>query len=110
MTIIIIITKIQDKIKIRRFDNLGIIINNYIFFCVIEYIMEKIYNQLLFKITNEISKPEFKKKINQHLIDPLIDDIFQKTHNYFITIISLYSVSILLLLIIIVMLIYKKHD
>jgi hypothetical protein len=70
--------------------------------------MDKIYEQILNKIVLEINKPEFKKKLNQHLIDPLIQDIYKKTHNYFITIISLYGITILLLLIIIWILIKKN--
>ena len=71
--------------------------------------MDKIYNQLLDKIVDGVNKPAFKKKLNQHIIDPLIQDIYQKTHNYFITIISLYGITILLLLIILSILITKKN-
>lgn len=71
--------------------------------------MEKIYNQVLNKIISEISKPELKKKINQHVVDPILQDVYQKTHNYFITIISLYSITILLLLIILSILISRKY-
>lgn len=70
--------------------------------------MDKIYNQILEKFVDEINKPGFKKKLNQHIVDPLIQDIYQKTHNYFITIISLYGVTILLLLIILSILITKN--
>ena len=71
--------------------------------------MEKIYDQILNKVTFEMNKPEFKKKLNQHFIDPLIQDIYQKTQNYFITIISLYGFTILLLIIILAILIMKKN-
>ena len=64
--------------------------------------MDKIYNQILDKIIINVDKPDFKKKFNQFIIDPIIHDIYQKTHNYFITIISLYSITIILLLIIII--------
>jgi len=70
--------------------------------------MDKIYDQLLNKIIIGIKNPQLKKKINQHLIDPLIQDIYIKTHNYFITIISLYGITILLLLIILSILIIRK--
>jgi len=69
--------------------------------------MDKIYNQMLDKLVDGINKPDFKKKLNQHIIDPLIQDIYQKTHNYFITIISLYGITILLLLIILSILITR---
>lgn len=71
--------------------------------------MDKIYNQILDKFVDGVNKPDFKKKLNQHIIDPLIQDIYQKTHNYFITIISLYGITILLLLIILSILITKKN-
>ena len=64
--------------------------------------MDKIYNQILDKIIINVDKPEFKKKVSHFIIDPIIHDIYQKTHNYFITIISLYSITIILLLIIII--------
>lgn len=70
--------------------------------------MDKIYNQIIDKIIISINKPELKKKLNQHIIDPLMQDIYQKTHNYFITIITLYGITILLLLIIISILIVKR--
>jgi len=70
--------------------------------------MEKIYDQIFNKIITSINTPNFKQKINQHIIDPLIQDIYQKTHNYFITIISLYGITILLLLLILSILIAKK--
>jgi hypothetical protein len=72
-------------------------------------IMDKIYNQIIDKAVTELTKPELKKKLNQHIIDPLIQDIYQKTHNYFITIITLYGITILLLLIILSLLITKKN-
>jgi hypothetical protein len=71
--------------------------------------MEKVYDQILDKLVLSINKPEFKKKLNQHIIDPLIQDIYLKTHNYFITIISLYGITILLLIIIMSILISKKN-
>jgi hypothetical protein len=71
--------------------------------------MEKLYDQIFEKFIVGIRKPEFKKKLNQHLIDPLLQDVYQKTHNYFITIISLYGITILLLLVILSILITKKH-
>ncbi len=71
--------------------------------------MDKIYNQIIDKAVTELTKPELKKKLNQHIIDPLIQDIYQKTHNYFITIITLYGITILLLLIILSLLITKKN-
>ncbi len=71
--------------------------------------MDKIYNQLLDKFVDGFNKPDFKKKLNQHIIDPLIQDMYQKTYNYFITIISLYGITILLLLIILSILITKKN-
>jgi hypothetical protein len=70
--------------------------------------MEKFYDQALDKLVISINKPEFKKKLNQHVIDPFIQDVYQKTQNYFITIISLYGITILLLLIIMSILITKK--
>ena len=71
--------------------------------------MEKIYDQILDKLVISLNKPDFKKKLNQHIIDPFIQDVYQKTHNYFITIISLYGITILLLLIIMSILITKKN-
>ena len=71
--------------------------------------MDKLYDQLFEKFIVGIKKPEFKKKLNQHLIDPLLQDVYQKTHNYFITIISLYGITILLLLVILSILITKKN-
>ncbi len=71
--------------------------------------MENIYNQILEKIIVNIDKPEFKKKFNQCIVDPLIHDIYLKTHNYFITIISLYGITIILLLIIIININYNKY-
>jgi hypothetical protein len=71
--------------------------------------MEKFYDQALDKLVISINKPEFKKKLNQHVIDPFIQDVYQKTQNYFITIISLYGITILLLLIIMSILITKKN-
>ena len=71
--------------------------------------MDKIYNQIIDRAITEINKPELKKKLNQHIIDPFVQDIYQKTHNYFVTIITLYGITILLLLIIISLLITKKN-
>jgi hypothetical protein len=71
--------------------------------------MEKFYDQALDKLVISLNKPEFKKKLNQHIIDPFIQDVYQKTHNYFITIISLYAITILLLLVIMSILITKKN-
>jgi hypothetical protein len=70
--------------------------------------MDKIYTQILDKIENGIKKPEFKQVMIQHIINPMIQDIYSKTHNYFITIISLYSITILLLLLILSIIISKK--
>lgn len=71
--------------------------------------MERFYDQALNKFIISLNKPEFKKKLNQHIIDPFVQDIYQKTQNYFITIISLYGITILLLLIIMSILITKKN-
>ena len=71
--------------------------------------MDKLYDQLFDKFIEGVKKPGFKKKLNQHLIDPLLQDVYQKTHNYFITIISLYGITILLLLVILSILITKKN-
>ena len=71
--------------------------------------MEKFYDQALDKLIISLNKPELKKKLNQHIIDPFIQDIYQKTHNYFITIISLYGITILLLLIIMSIIVTKKN-
>ena len=60
------------------------------------------------KIITSINKPEFKNKLNQHLIDPFIQDVYYKIYNYFITIIILYSITIILLLFII-FIITKKY-
>lgn len=72
--------------------------------------MDKLYNQVLNKIILGISKPDFKKKINQHIVDPILQDVYQKSHNYFITIISLYSITILLLLLILSILISRRYS
>jgi hypothetical protein len=72
--------------------------------------MDKMYNQILDKIVDGVNKPDFKKKLNQHVIDPLIQDIYQKIYNYFITIISLYGITILLLLIILSILITRSSQ
>ena len=71
--------------------------------------MEKFYDQAFDKFIVSLNKPELKKKLNQHIIDPFVQDIYQKTQNYFITIISLYGITILLLLIVISILITKKN-
>ena len=71
--------------------------------------MEKFYDQALDKLVVSINKPEFKKKLIQNVIDPFIQDVYQKTQNYFITIISLYGITILLLLIIMSILVTKKN-
>lgn len=70
--------------------------------------MEKIYDQVFDNLLTVINKPELKTKINNHLLDPIKQDFYKKTQNYFITIISLYGLTILLLLIIISILITKK--
>jgi hypothetical protein len=70
--------------------------------------METIYNQMFDKIITSINKPEFKNKLNQHVIDPFIEDVYHKIYNYFITIIILYSITIILLLFII-FIITKKY-
>lgn len=70
--------------------------------------MENICNQMFDKIITSINKPEFKNKLNQHLIDPFIQDVYYKIYNYFITIIILYSITIILLLFII-FIITKKY-
>ena len=70
--------------------------------------MENIYNQMFDKIITSINKPEFKNNLNQHVIDPLIQDVYHKIYNYFITIIILYSITIILLLFII-FIITKKY-
>ena len=71
--------------------------------------MEKFYDQAFDKFIVSLNKPELKKKLNQHIIDPFVQDIYQKTQNYFITIISLYGITILLLLVVISILITKKN-
>jgi hypothetical protein len=70
--------------------------------------MDKIYNQILDKMIFELNKPDFKKKLNQIIIDPILKDIYNKIQNYFITIISLYCITILLLIIILFIIIYNK--
>ena len=57
------------------------------------------------RVLDRINNSEFLK---QKIIEPLIEDIYQKTHNYFITIISLYGITILLLIIILLILLSKK--
>lgn len=66
-------------------------------------------DQILDKIICGVKNPNLKKKLNRYIIDPLIQDIYQRTHNYFLTIISLYGITILLLLIILSILITKKN-
>lgn len=70
--------------------------------------MEKIYDQVFDNLLTIVNKPELKNKINNYLLDPIKQDFYKKTQNYFITIISLYGLTILLLLIIISILITKK--
>jgi hypothetical protein len=71
--------------------------------------MDTICNQIFDKIIISINDPKFRKKLNQHIINPLTRGIYQKTHNYFITIISLYGITILLLLIIISIILTKRN-
>ena len=71
--------------------------------------MNKICDQILDKVILNVNKPKFKQKLNQYILDPLIKDIYQKTHNYFITIITLYGITILLILLILSILITKKN-
>jgi hypothetical protein len=70
--------------------------------------MEKIYDQVFDNLLKLINKPELINKINQQLLDPLKEKFYKKTQYYFITIISLYGLTIILLLIIISILITKK--
>jgi hypothetical protein len=71
--------------------------------------MNKICDQILDKVILNVNKPKFKQKLNQYILDPLIKDIDQKTHNYFITIITLHGITILLILLILSILITKKN-
>jgi len=70
--------------------------------------MNNLCDQLIDNLIIYIANPDIKKKINHHIIDPLMVNIQQKTYNYFITIISLYTIIILLQLIILLVLISKK--
>ena len=57
------------------------------------------------RVLDKISNYEFLK---QKIMEPLMADIYKKTQNYFITIISLYGITILLLIIILLILLLKK--
>ena len=69
--------------------------------------MEKIYDEIFNNLLILVNKPELKNKINQQLLEPLKENFYKKTHNYFITIISLYSLTILLLLIMLILIMKK---
>jgi len=71
--------------------------------------MDKLCNHALNKFIISLNNPETKEKLNKELIEPLLADIYIKTQNYFIIIISLYGITILLLLIIISIIIIKKN-
>ena len=63
--------------------------------------LNKITNDLLDKLTEELNRPEIKKKITDKCIKPFLEDLNIVTQKYFITIIILYSIVIILLLFII---------
>jgi hypothetical protein len=71
--------------------------------------MDNIYDQILDKVICTINRPNLKKKINREIIDPIIKNIYQRTHNYLMIIVSLYGITILLLLIILSIIISKKN-
>jgi hypothetical protein len=71
--------------------------------------LNKITNDLLDKITDELNRPEIKKKITDKCIKPFLEDLNIVTQKYFITIILLYGVVILLLLLIIYIIICKNN-
>jgi hypothetical protein len=73
--------------------------------------MNEIYNQILDKLIIEFNKPNLKQKLHLYIINPIIKDIYQQIHNYFIIIISLYGITIILLLaiLLIILIKYKKN-
>ena len=72
--------------------------------------MDKFYNQILDKIVINLKKPEFKNKINYHIINPLMNSINSKINKYLIVVISLYVLIIILQLIIISIIIKRKNN
>jgi hypothetical protein len=71
--------------------------------------LNKITNELLDRLTEELNKPETKKKISDKFIKPFLEDLNIVTQKYFITIILLYGVVILLLLFIIYIITCKNN-
>lgn len=70
--------------------------------------MNNFYDEIIDNLIIYINNPNIKEKIHHNIIDPLISNIQQKTYNYFVTIISLYTIIILLQLIILSILLSKK--
>ncbi len=62
--------------------------------------MDKIFDKIVINLSN----PDLKKKINSHIINPLMD----KINKYLIVIISLYILIIILQLIILSIIIIKN--
>lgn len=71
--------------------------------------LNKITNELLDKLTEELNKPDIKNKISDKCIKPFLEDLNVVTQKYFITIILLYGVVILLLFFIIYIITCKNN-
>ena len=70
--------------------------------------MESLSYELINIIENELNKPEIKEKINKKCIEPLVTNLTEKIHKYFVAIIVLYGIIIACQLIIITTLFMRK--
>ena len=70
--------------------------------------MNNICDEFIDNFIFYINKQDVKKKLYNNIFDPLLLNIQEKTYNYFITIISLYTIIILMQIIILLILLIKK--
>jgi p-aminobenzoyl-glutamate transporter AbgT len=70
--------------------------------------LEKITHDFLDKFITELNKKNNKKKINTHIINPIICDISNKLYPYIVTLFIMYIIILLLIISILAMLISNR--
>jgi hypothetical protein len=73
------------------------------------YLMDKICDQILDKLICTINRPNLKKKINQEIVEPIIQNIYKEMQGYIVIIMCLYGLILLLLLLILFILFCIKN-